>query len=246
MKHDMPSSLSQVAERGHLRYLPYLIERGTDVKESRNNVPSPLMSAARHGHYECVPYLPERGTLIDWEDEYGETALFEAVSNENFEIAGYLLDQGATDIDKTVEGHGLSALHHARTVESISIILQYGPNVDLADFNGRTALHYRTDGASPSLPVIRKIIELVTKTPLTGGSETGKEHPKSHTSFSSQSRGHRHDYVFCACCQSARVMTSPPSGGMTLTKQGAAAVLVLLILSMSEGRLCSGAKVKSF
>ncbi|KAM0513758.1 hypothetical protein ACHAPE_007584 [Trichoderma viride] len=132
--------LAEVAEKGDLPCLRYLVDCGFDV-----NVPdyagfSPLMMAARQGHLECARCLLDSGADVNWRDQYNESALYEATANGHFEIAQLLLDHGAVAEGTGYDGRTI--LHLCSSCPSITRqVLKQRVDVDARDDFGSTPLH---------------------------------------------------------------------------------------------------------
>lgn len=260
--------LFNVAEKGDLICLKYLIDCGFDINEPGYSSMSPLMMAAREGHLECVRCLLDSGADVNWRDSYDESAIFEATATGHFEIAQLLLDYGAAaqgagrgrrnilhlcsfspsitrqileqhvdidarnssgstplhkasenghadsvklliehnaaiepvnengntplalavqagklttitnlleggaDVNSVLNKNGCSALHYAKTAETIGLLLQYGANVNSTNNDGQAALYFRVGDSQSDLSSIKRLLN--ARANIHQGNRTGR------------------------------------------------------------------------
>ncbi|RYP61448.1 hypothetical protein DL770_009789 [Monosporascus sp. CRB-9-2] len=138
-----------------------VLERHPEVNMKDSDGLAPIHLAARGKRAAAIPILAQFGAEVDMAgpDEYaGHAPLAMAVLNEDLATVQNLLEAGA-DVDRTAKAHGCSALHHATRAEIIATLLQYGPHVDIADNDGKTALHHLTSTTPPDLAAIKTLVK---------------------------------------------------------------------------------------
>ncbi len=101
-----------------------------------------LYLAILRGKQEIVRLLYDRGANINLNNDEGCTALFPAVSGDYIEIASFLLESKAnvnvSDIYGTYPIH--LAVSHAKNLDMVTLLCDFGADVNVQDNMGRTAL----------------------------------------------------------------------------------------------------------
>lgn len=90
------SAVNAAAERGHLRFVAYLLKRRADPRH-RSNGNTAILVAASHGHIDIVKHLLDHPKVdIDSQNlEDGRTPLIWAVDLGNIDLLKLLLTEGA-------------------------------------------------------------------------------------------------------------------------------------------------------
>ncbi|GFS26254.1 ankyrin [Elysia marginata] len=162
------------AERGYLKCLQFLTERGADLSIAREGGYTALIVAAREGHADCVQYLARHmsPSLVNHVTTNGNTALRAAVlnSHERWQRAGrervesgqragiaclrYIIDAGA-DLNVEFESQaGNTALFTAlekRRTAAATLLLEKGAHVNTVTHDGKTPLTVAGAGCFPIL-----------------------------------------------------------------------------------------------
>lgn len=92
------------AEKGSIKCMLVLLDRGVDVDTVDYGEWTPLIHAASRGHFEMVNLLLNRGADINASGYYGETALYLAVSGGRIECVRFLLERGANRDIANIQG----------------------------------------------------------------------------------------------------------------------------------------------
>lgn len=139
------SSLHAAAHTGCLLLAEHLLARGAVVDICNNAGVSPLALAATRGHALMVSLLLECGADPELVSGDGKTTMFYAVAQNRLEVVEVLLEAG---VDASALVHpemGLTGLHIAAArgkVEMITLLAEYGAEVEAGDKHSRTALHF--------------------------------------------------------------------------------------------------------
>ena len=124
-----------------------LIQLGADPNQRTSDGGSLLMTAVLSDARRSLTTLARHGVDINARDEDGNSALLHAVHQSRDECIKYLLKIGA-DVNAQNK-HGdtalLLAVHWHSSVPDL--ILQYKPNVNIADIDGNTPLMKAVEGA---------------------------------------------------------------------------------------------------
>ncbi|KAF6836534.1 hypothetical protein CPLU01_03569 [Colletotrichum plurivorum] len=112
-----------------------------------------LFLVAKYGVVESARLLLEHGNPdlefapsadIDEDDSAaGYTALAIAALHSNTDIVRLLLEKGA-NVNHRVQRKNRTILHCASTEETVAILLEYGPDLEAKDYDGRTPLNWKS------------------------------------------------------------------------------------------------------
>ena len=111
-KELLNEALGIAAEKGHLKILKAILERGGDPNRMSSGYPAFVQSAI-NGHLECLKLMAEEHEAdIDVQDANGFTSLIHAVDKRHTDVVQYLIDCGVSRDIKTFAA-GYSSLHIA-------------------------------------------------------------------------------------------------------------------------------------
>jgi len=167
--------LHDAAWRGSEETVRLLLERGADIHAVSKQGRTVLHEAAWRGSISTVRLLLDSGMGVEsltTGDIGGRNVLHEAAWRGSEEIIRLFLEM-AVDPDyiniqsgSEQSGGGRSALHEAATstsVAAVSLLLSHGANINMKDFNGRTALYWAGEGVAENTKLlIEKGIEVST------------------------------------------------------------------------------------
>ncbi|HYX09550.1 MAG TPA: ankyrin repeat domain-containing protein [Bacteroidales bacterium] len=138
---DNEFNLVLAAERGDVRVVNLLLNRGVNPDVQTWEGVTPLMYAAGGGHYYTVELLINRGADVNISPDNGITALIGAAKANYPDIAELLLRNGA-EINAGDE-YGATALMYAAAYGyyvTTDMLLYYDANPNIQDKRGNTAL----------------------------------------------------------------------------------------------------------
>lgn len=99
-----------------------------------------FLKAASSGNAGALKFLLLCGVAATTSDEQNyESALHIAAAEGHCNIVGILLDEGL-DVD-TTDSEGCTALHRAKCLELVTLVLERGANIEARDFTNQTPLH---------------------------------------------------------------------------------------------------------
>ena len=138
-----------------LDVISLLLKNGADPNIANNNGTLPLHNVCLYGNEDMAKLLLKYGANINEVNVNNETPLFMASLNKREHIISLLLKKGA---DPNIKNHmHISPLHHASrgadNPEIISLLLQYGANIEATTDKQETPLYWaseinRTDNIS--------------------------------------------------------------------------------------------------
>jgi cytohesin len=138
------SSLEYASNKGHLKVVEYLNEKGAKVKYADSKKATALHHAAYMGHYDIVKRLVKKGADVDAQTDKGYTPVERAAYRGHVNVVTYLYEHKA-DVYKATKS-GDTPLHMAAfsgsldVVEYLSKIEDFNPNVK--EKRGYTPMHY--------------------------------------------------------------------------------------------------------
>ena len=138
---DPEYNLLMSADRGQLKLVQMLVERGVSVDAYTSEGVTALMYAAQSGDFAMAKYLIENGAEPDEKPHNGITALTGAVRAGHYEMVELLLDAGASVDMKDYTN--LTALMHASAfnyTRIVTLLVQHGANPEERDWFGTTPL----------------------------------------------------------------------------------------------------------
>ena len=129
-----------------------LINKGANIEHKDTDGDTPIIIASKR-YIDVVKVLLDNNANIEAEDEQGRTSLFTACIYGHKEIVKLLLDRGANiehkdHYNETVLGniamHSESGDHKTsdKEVSDITILLEYGADINTADQFGEPCLNY--------------------------------------------------------------------------------------------------------
>lgn len=176
--------LHKAVEYGEINHVKAILALGADVNARSIQGGTPLHIAARFSNLETVLLLLNRGADLKAKDVNGKTAIHYASAGVNKEIVLALLNAGMLIDEKTLSGEtplhlasaqntatllgagasvnasdneGWTPLMRAISAEKMELLLTAGPDVDVRNIYGRTALHYAADDY-PSPEVVKMLL----------------------------------------------------------------------------------------
>lgn len=140
--------LVEFAGDGAKSRLKTLLQLPVDLEHPETSRTKALHHALRNGETECARLLVDKGANVDARDESGQTPLFISTSQGDHETVLFLLKDGGAKPDISDE-KGMTPLmaassgaHHRIDYAIVDDLLEHKANVQEADDNGWTALHY--------------------------------------------------------------------------------------------------------
>ncbi|CAH0396205.1 unnamed protein product [Bemisia tabaci] len=126
----------------------FLVENGADVNATEYGGRTPLCLLVKHrGSFAVMRYLIEKGATLN--NERGGTPLYWAFSVDYYghpKAADFLIEMG-TDVNSCIDYHGYewdqmrTALHLARHLSTVNLLIDKGANVNAMDKSLNTPLH---------------------------------------------------------------------------------------------------------
>ncbi|KAI1869771.1 uncharacterized protein JN550_005752 [Neoarthrinium moseri] len=145
---------------GHLSTSQLLLEKGANINLANKDGCTPLHVAAEHGHSQLVRLLIECGGNLHVTRKDGTTPLLSASKNRHPQVAKMLAERGADPNSRSgCEGGGTALQLEVRNgcLETVTLLIHYGANVNTADSLGVTPLHMAS--RHPSTTIARLVIE---------------------------------------------------------------------------------------
>lgn len=133
---------AKAAEKGDLKTLKKLYERGVDIDRQSNSELTPLIVACHTGNVPVVKFLLQTKKVnLDTFTKSGFSPLRAAMAKGNTEILELLLSAGANP--EVTNNYGDTLLHTAANkgdIDSVKALSRYA-NIDAQNENGHTPLH---------------------------------------------------------------------------------------------------------
>lgn len=138
---DRAFNLIQAADKGQLKIVKFLVEKGVDVDATTVDGVTPLMYASQNGNTEIIEYLISQGADVNATPDNNVTALIGAVRTGHYEAAEMLLEAGAkVDAKDELE---LTSLMHASAYnypEIADLLIEKGADTEAGDWFGTRPL----------------------------------------------------------------------------------------------------------
>ena len=165
-------NLIKAAEKGDLKLVQQLVEKGTNVNVYDDFFTTPLMTAAAGEHKDVIDYLLSNNATLHIGGGQGRVALYSAIKNNYSEVIDKFFEQGLTapmlikeffnainygekevidfflkkNIDINVQNKkqktALMIAAQDADLELVNFILSRGADVNLQDNKGKSALMY--------------------------------------------------------------------------------------------------------
>lgn len=120
-----------------------------------SSYPYPIRSRGRSGRARRIPWAHITHN--------GHASLNIASLSEDIATIQNVLEAGA-DADCTAKGHGCSSLlHHATTSKTMEALLQYDPDVNIADGDGKTVLYSLISTTLLDLAAAKALVNIRTR-----------------------------------------------------------------------------------
>jgi len=139
----LPVLMNAAAKGDNLEMLKkFAAEAKDNVDLSDYDNRTPLQVAAGEGNTEIVKFLISKGANVNLKDRSGNTALVEAVNGKHDETAQVLFDAEAQlGLHRSEMAHNLLNAAHLGEAEMVERWCKFGLDVDIADYDLRTAGH---------------------------------------------------------------------------------------------------------
>jgi ankyrin repeat protein len=161
------SPLHIAARHGYPEIVKILLDANADInaKSGHSGDMTPIHLAIINGHTEVVEMLIKAGADLNDRGRYAQVSpLLLAAFLGRHEFINTLLNSSA-DIRGTISGVGetaiMRALTSAEAIRMIKSLVAAGINVNAADRDGRTALHYALSHVELSFDQCKLILELL-------------------------------------------------------------------------------------
>ena len=148
------TALSFAAENGSYELIEFFVEKKIDIYQKTNDGKNCLHIAASKGHFNLCKTLIEKINFnVDMVDNKKWTALHYAAQKGSYELMNYFIAKGTDVLLKTKDG--LNCLHiaacHGHLNLCKTLINEINFDVNIADDEGRTALHCSAQGGNDEL-----------------------------------------------------------------------------------------------
>ena len=173
ISHNADRELLLAAEKGDIKLMKEMLEKGAHVTTRNNNGIDALLWAANNGHVDAVQYLLDRGDFdINRQSNNGKTALMWAITWDHISVVKLLIKYKA-DIHRS-DVSGMNALMHAVMGGNANIVeelIEHGADLLKKNKHNATALTIaRNTGISHCL-VIAQFIHSLTTNNILGNEE---------------------------------------------------------------------------
>jgi beta-lactamase regulating signal transducer with metallopeptidase domain/ankyrin repeat protein len=151
-------ALLEAAERGNLRRMQQLLDRGARANAAIDGDGSALIAAAREGHLEAMKMLMAAGADVNLGVSGDGNALLNAAREGHLDAVRLLLERGA-DIDRGVVGDGNALIMAAGDgrLEVVRFLLDAGASIEKVVPGDENALIHASE--SGQVDVVRLLLE---------------------------------------------------------------------------------------
>jgi ankyrin repeat protein len=158
-KQERISQFCSAASRGEIPKLMRTMRNGVHIDETDTNGRTALHCAASEGQLECVRFLLDSSASLNIQDKYKNTPLNDAVRHQHDAVAAELRRSGAASVQ--LPGYEMGVLMCTFGFEGDKVqlerMLANGVNVNIADYDKRTALHLAS--SQGHLQVVEYLLE---------------------------------------------------------------------------------------
>jgi ankyrin repeat protein len=158
-KQERISQFCSAASRGEIQKLKRALRNGVHIDETDTNGRTALHCAASEGQLECVRFLLDSSASLNIQDKYKNTPLNDAVRHQHDAVAAELRRSGAASVQ--LPGYEMGVLMCTFGFEGDKVqlerMLANGVNVNIADYDKRTALHLAS--SQGHLQVVEYLLE---------------------------------------------------------------------------------------
>jgi ankyrin repeat protein len=165
------SPLFEAVLRGDKSAVKSMVAKGAYIEETDRDGRTPLLAAIESGNLEMVEFLLKNGANTEARDTYGRTVAYYAVLSGKIDL---VRDKRFAAHINALDRLNKSPLHIATEIWlpeiSLYLLSQYDGDINAADVDGRTMLHYAVM-SSDMTDVVEKIVEMggdVNKTDVDG------------------------------------------------------------------------------
>jgi len=138
---ELLSKFIDFAAKGYIKGLKLILNTGFDVDTSDYDGRTALHLSASENRFDAVKFLLEEcNAKVNVEDRWGGTPLSDAIKNNHTELADYLRGRGANMREKSAATEMCDAGFRG-DVNKVQTLLRNGAEVNVSDYDGRTALH---------------------------------------------------------------------------------------------------------
>jgi len=134
--------MCEAAFDGNLRQITRLVENGINVNDADYDGRTALHLSASEGQLAIVEYLIKAKALVDCKDRFEGTPLEDAVRHERSEVQKFLRNHGC-ELTTTKTNYSVRLCEYASAgkLGDIKTLLLNGVDVEIGDYDKRTALH---------------------------------------------------------------------------------------------------------
>ncbi|MCJ1401419.1 hypothetical protein MMC11_004632 [Xylographa trunciseda] len=152
-------ALFQVAYRGQMKAVKFLLDEGANLHDEIEGIGNVLHVAAFRGQPEIVRFLITQGVNVNALGGPHSTALNASLHRSHLKIAEMLMEAGASLENEDLDPMGRTALHRAVKADKVTLVdnlLQAGANIFSLDSQKCSALHLAA--AARSIDIAKTLI----------------------------------------------------------------------------------------